>query len=89
MTENLLNRKAFISSLADRFNITQGEASYLSWKTGIEYDFTDSDKIIIEALSLHNDDRALKLMLEKSSKFKNFLDELQNRKEAGQSFKKP
>jgi hypothetical protein len=27
-------------------------------------------------------------MLEKSSKFINFLDELQNRKETGQSFKK-
>lgn len=30
MTENLLNKKAFISFLADRFNITQGEASFLS-----------------------------------------------------------
>ena len=87
MTENLLNRKAFISFLADRFDITQGEASYLSWKTGIEHDFTDSDKIINEALSLHNDDRSLKLLLERSSKFKEFLDELQSRKETGKSFR--
>ena len=88
MTENLLNRKAFISFLADRFNITQGEASYISWKTGIEHDFIDFDNFSYESLSLQNDDRALKFLLQKSSKFKEFLDELQNRKETGQSFKK-
>jgi hypothetical protein len=88
MTENLLNRRAFISFLADRFNRTQGEASYLSWKTGIEHDFTDSDKTINEGLSLQNDDRDLKFLLQISSRFKEFLDELQNRKETGKSFKK-
>ena len=80
------NRKKFISLLAGIFDIAQNEASYVSWKTGLENDVTDFDSFIFENPSREYD-KAL-IVIKKSSKFQMFLDELQNRKQTGQSFKK-
>jgi hypothetical protein len=86
MTE-IQSRKKFISFLSNTFDITQNEASYLSWKTGIEKDFTDFT-FISSDVSFNNYDQTVKFMQQKSSKFQTFLDELQNRKETEKSFKK-
>jgi hypothetical protein len=87
MTHPLQNRREFILFLAKTFEITPGEASYLSWKTGLEDDFTDFATFISSDISLNNYDLAVKFLKEKSPKFQKFLDELQNRKETGKSFK--
>jgi len=87
MNQPLQNRKEFILFLAKTFEITQGEASYLSWKTGLERDFTDFNTILASGFSLDNYDAAVKFLKEKSSKSQKFLDEMQNRKETGKSFK--
>ena len=80
------NRKKIISLLADIFDIAQNEASYVSWKTGLENYVTDFDKFVFENPSLEYDKTLI--FIQKSSKFKEFSNELQNRKETGQSFKK-
>ena len=87
MTQPLQNRKKFILFLAKTFGITQGEASFLSWKTGLDKDFTDFDTFISSGISLNNYDSSVMFLKEKSSKFQKFLDEMQNRKETGKSFK--
>ena len=80
------NRKKFISLLADKFDIAENEASFVSWKTGLENDFTELDIFILENPSSESD-QILKIF-QKSSKFQMFLNELQDRKETDKSFKK-
>jgi hypothetical protein len=87
MTQSLQNRREFILFLSKTFDITPGEASYLSWKTGLEKDFNDFATFISSGISLDNFDLVVKVMKEESSKFQKFLDELQNRKETGKSFR--
>jgi hypothetical protein len=87
MTQPLQNRKPFILFLAKTFGITEGEASYLSWKTGLEKDFTDFDTFLAAGFSLNSYDSDVMFLKEKSSKFQKFLDEMQNRKETGKLFK--